>query len=243
SEYLLGLSVNRVTLELNGGRSLSNEPLAQHLRGMMDFDEHVDRLAKMGISRDTILRLLEDRSRYEAYRQEVLDRAQTARDEQNQQNPPTLFDTDEFKTHEENGKNGKNGQPTAPTVEELFDPVTYDNLRSTFLRLRSTLFEPVKVKTDKFEKIVTGSKALVDAVLDVGKDGLTVSRYKGLAEMDAEELWKTTMDPERRTLLRVTLEDTVAADQIFTVLMGDNVEARRTFIERNALFVKNLDLH
>jgi DNA gyrase subunit B len=61
--------------------------------------------------------------------------------------------------------------------------------------------------------------------------------------MDAEELWKTTMDPERRTLLRITLEDTVAADHIFTILMGDNVEARREFIQRNALFVRNLDLH
>ena len=80
-------------------------------------------------------------------------------------------------------------------------------------------------------------------MLDVGREGTTISRYKGLAEMDAEELWKTTMDPETRTLLRVTLDDVVEADRIFTILMGDNVAARNDFIQRNALLVNNLDLH
>ena len=99
------------------------------------------------------------------------------------------------------------------------------------------------VKAGNKEWQVQGGQNVVDAVLDVGKEGITVSRYKGLAEMDAEELWKTTMDPESRTLMRVTLDDTVEADRIFTILMGDNVEARRHFIESNAMFVKNLSLH
>jgi DNA gyrase subunit B len=84
--------------------------------------------------------------------------------------------------------------------------------------------------------------AVVDAIYESAKKGLLVSRYKGLGEMDAAELWETTMNPEKRRLLQVAIEDTVEADQIFSILMGDAVEPRREFIERNALDVQNLDI-
>ena len=86
------------------------------------------------------------------------------------------------------------------------------------------------------------ARDLFDYVLNEGRKEYTVQRYKGLGEMTAEQLWETTMDPERRTLLSVKLEDIAECETIFTTLMGEDVESRRKFIEDNALDVKNLDI-
>ncbi len=85
-------------------------------------------------------------------------------------------------------------------------------------------------------------KEILEQVKVLGKKGMTIQRYKGLGEMNPEQLWETTMDPAKRTVLKVSLEDTVAADEIFTVLMGDAVEPRRKFIEAHALEVRRLDI-
>ena len=82
----------------------------------------------------------------------------------------------------------------------------------------------------------------VEFFIAAGKKGIAVNRYKGLGEMNPDTLWTTTMDPENRTLLQVRAEDHAEADQMFTTLMGDQVEPRRKFIEDNALDVRNLDV-
>ena len=99
-----------------------------------------------------------------------------------------------------------------------------------------------KVVKNKREHYLYSDEQLEGFFQEHGRDGVTVQRYKGLGEMNPEQLWETTMDPEKRTILQVTLEDALVADEMFTVLMGDKVEPRRRFIERYARQVRNLDI-
>ena len=90
----------------------------------------------------------------------------------------------------------------------------------------------------EFDKL----SALINFVDTRGRKGLDISRFKGLGEMNPEQLWETTMDPERRSLYKINIEDAEAADELFSLLMGDTVGPRREFIEMNALNVRNLDI-
>ncbi len=101
---------------------------------------------------------------------------------------------------------------------------------------------PYKVQTKDGEREIAASKELLELILAVAKKGLNIQRYKGLGEMNPQQLWETTMDHEKRTLLQVTVQDSVEADSIFTILMGDQVEPRKEFITTHALEARNIDI-
>ena len=99
-----------------------------------------------------------------------------------------------------------------------------------------------QIKKGQKQWYASSDQELSDRLDEVGRENIIIQRYKGLGEMNAEQLWDTTMNPEHRTILQVSMEDSIAADKIFSVLMGDKVEPRRKFIEDNAEYVRNLDL-
>jgi DNA gyrase subunit B len=137
---------------------------------------------------------------------------------------------------------GTNGHQREVRVGNTFvGSAEYRALYSAYEEIREVDQPPLTV-IDGGETTVASRAALVAHVMAEGGRGIAISRYKGLGEMNAEELWETTMDPTTRTLLQVRLEDDEVAENIFTTLMGDAVEPRRQFIEDNALNVRNLDI-
>ena len=120
--------------------------------------------------------------------------------------------------------------------------VEFQKAVEIYMNLEDKLAAPFISGENGSSEEVPTREALLDKVLAAAKKDLTIQRYKGLGEMNPEQLWETTMNPEKRTLLEVRIDDAVETDEIFTVLMGDAVEPRRKFIEDNALDVRNLDV-
>ena len=139
-----------------------------------------------------------------------------------------------------------NAAPSQQELDEADEVEQEEGVNETIAAAPGTMAEEKlgkrqgKSTQDPVEK--TTVREVFDFVIEQGRKEYQVQRYKGLGEMTAGQLWETTMDPAKRTLLQVRLEDIAATEEIFTTLMGEDVESRRKFIEENALDVKNLDI-
>jgi DNA gyrase subunit B len=139
-------------------------------------------------------------------------------------------------------KDAEGEQKTVSINYETCTQGDYIEAHKAYKQIEHFYEEGVSVSNGEQKTESLRASEFLKYIVEKGKEGISIQRYKGLGEMNPEQLWETTMNPERRSLVRVAIEDAVAADQVFTVLMGNNIETRRQFIEENALNVRNLDI-
>src|SRR6266567_1201343 len=239
-EYLLEEGTEEMTLALeNGERTLRGKQIIPALRQVIDFSLVFDKVARKGINEELLRMLIavNARSGFEELTDLIphLDRIKTLRE-------GFEYDvTDKRATV-------KIGNLRVRLDRHSLDILTsyeYALLFEHSKKMRQTLGEGTAVvSSNEGKELLTSADpdAILSFFLETAKKGLYIQRYKGLGEMNPEQLWETTMHPDNRLLLQVKIEDMVEAEQIFTVLMGDQVEPRREFIEQNALNVSNLDI-
>ena len=153
-----------------------------------------------------------------------------------------LTKDEEYDAWEMSVKFGVNGMSITCKVNlDLVNSIEYKNLLKIFQELEE-FRPPYEVLSDAETVTVENENKLLDYLHEKGKKGVSIQRYKGLGEMAPQQLWETTMNPENRALLKVSIHDAVEADEVFSILMGDDVERRRDFIESNARLATNLDI-
>ena len=245
SKFLLGrLGEDRTLSSEMSGTTVSGAKLAALLEKMEEYRTHVGKLSHRGIP-EGLLRALLDRGMTSkgdfAEKKKVDDIAKAVR----------AFGVEKADVVADEEHSGwaleitrkVNGVPRSARIDaEFVSSFEFKRIKETAKAIGGFLDGPYVVtrngETAKHEIL----SAVVDAVYESAKKGLVINRYKGLGEINPEQLWDTTMNPETRRLLQVAVEDAVEANEVFSILMGDAVEPRREFIEENALNVRNLDI-
>jgi DNA gyrase subunit B len=250
-DYLTDLGAEAVTFESGKGkesRELKGAPLKALVRKLLHHQRMFENLERRSKERAVVAAaaaLVTDRTlTAETFRdRDALEEA-AKRIEQmvGASNLVHRIDQDEESTFKIVFSHTNNGA-TPPTVVDLtlFHSGELREIRKLDADLE-TYKVPFKIRTGDEERTVEALKAVADAVVAAGQKGIEIQRYKGLGEMNPDQLWETTMNPEKRSMLRVEVGSQEEAEEIFSRLMGDQVEPRRQFIEENALNVRNLDI-
>ncbi|OAJ70513.1 DNA gyrase subunit B [Methylobacillus sp. MM3] len=244
NEYLLQSALNNAQLTTSeGGNVIAGETLAQMAKEMVLSEAVIKRLAPL--YDEVVLRSLQHMAKLDLTSQETAEEAvQELRGQLADYGCEVKvgFDQETASYRLEINKYLHGNLQSSIIDPELLASGDYRQLRKTADILHGLLGQGASIKRGEKQQPVTEFKEALDWLLNEAKQGLNIQRYKGLGEMNPEQLWETTMDPQVRRLLKVQIEDAIAADEIFTTLMGDQVEPRRAFIEGNALRAGNLDV-
>src|SRR3989339_1468998 len=257
NNYVLDSGVSRVRLLTGNGtpQTMTGKRLLDHIRKAMRIETILDRFEKEEKNRN-IIRLLagdpalaEEDFRTEEALNKVARRTGMALGDR-LEGFHTEMDQEHGSWKAVFRSRSHNQTSTTSIDRDILKLPKFLEIKALLAQITALGEAPYRVSA--IEEAETGGEAkvetvdtmasLIDYVIGAGKKGYTVQRYKGLGEMNPEQLWETTMNPEKRTLLQVRIEDVVAADEIFTTLMGDQVEPRRDFIYKNALYAPNLDV-
>jgi DNA gyrase subunit B len=250
-DYLTDLGAEAVTFEAGKGKGaheLNGAPLKALVRKALHFDRMYESLERRAKERPIVseaAKLIDEKTlTAETFQDETAlgKLAETMKQRLATNNLEYRIEPDTPATWRVTFYHVRNGA-TPPTVldQALFHSGELREIRRLGADLE-TYAAPYKITVSDEARTLESLKAVADAVLAAGQKGVEINRYKGLGEMDAEQLWETTMNPEKRSMLKIEIGSQEAAEEIFTKLMGDQVEPRRQFIEENALNVKNLDI-
>jgi DNA gyrase subunit B len=250
-DFLLENVTKETVLKLGNGNEITGEQLAVLVKRIttarrlrMQLDKRTDRRIVSEFADAQLSEAdLRDRDKLERIEAKVMAEISRRHGELGQAIPEYTQDS-EHGTWEIRFASGHAGVRRATVISaDLVRSPEFVELKKISAELKNRLVEPMQLIHDEGEPDeLNGWDVIADKIEELGRKGLQIQRYKGLGEMNAEQLWETTMDPERRNLLRVKIEEMEEADGIFTKLMGDLVEPRREFIEENALNVRNLDI-
>jgi DNA gyrase subunit B len=244
NRYLMNRAINKSEVIVQStNKKLTDKRLSLLLEKIYTYHDLIQRIEKKGYSWSLIKFLLENGVRNKSTFEEkgkIADLQKRLR-----KSGFEVFDLvwDEehnlfgFEVQESNGKESR-----SRVHWELIASVEYRHLFQVRQEIQE-MAPPPYILVEKGKNVtIDQEEELLQSLNQLGKEGLSIQRYKGLGEMNPEQLWETTMNPETRTLLKVKVEDAIEADEIFSILMGDEVEQRRQFIEENALFVQRLDI-
>lgn len=259
-DYLLELGQSDIKIKLPHQESVLDQPAMHELvKTILELEVFISRIERKGIPFREFLSLRNEEGRFPHFQISLLD------------GPCFAYSEDEFdafrKSEEENQKKRHEATLASIPVEEITEEMKiFKPNRLHFMELyEEDVFHRLQEKLQTYhfhiQDYLLGEKELLEIVDDSsfktpyytlkevieflrenGRKGIEIQRYKGLGEMNADQLWETTMDPLYRTLIKVTLPDVIAADHMFSMLMGEEVPPRRSFIEQHALSVKNLDI-
>ena len=227
---------------LVGDTRLEGIMLKNAIERVKDIERYFRDMQSTGIGRKFILNLfLADVNKREDFEgQEKLGRVKTSLEKEGLS--VEIIKDREHNLFALNVKDSKRKDYSAKIDYEICAQGDYTETYRAYKQVQAFYDGEIKITDGGTQTHLLDTEGLLGFVNERGKEGINMQRYKGLGEMNPEQLWSTTMDPERRSLLKVSIEDAVEADQVFTVLMGNNIETRRAFIEENALSVRNLDI-